>query len=892
MLLFNRNNRLNILMLLTPRNLRITVDNIDYTDIHVNTTMGVSSAITNGLLITTGTVVLAEAPGIELDNRFTNRWNQGHIIEIIEVSTGENIAVAGYTVLDRADYDLVGQNLTLQVTDLLGFYNRVTPANVATCISLENGDTLNNVITNLLTSAGIPIAQIGAINIPGTLKKDIFLTDQESLVRIAGQIAFDNGYELWQNAQGLIISLDQRQHGEVIAGSRLRSNLISLERASGVDSPPTQLIIGGTRLVPPLEVVSNGGFSRISNSNVSYYDGTNGYFRTVDRENRIITSYKFTNGDLSSEAPVAYPANQSGNGRVTLRTETIIETYEQPTFDLRNPANCVPVDEGRILSRETTITEFAGIALEGYFTELARIRTQENIDNGQDPDDPATTVTVADVTPFSRPVTRRVSEEWEYNTPVVIDDVTEFSVPIGGSLEGLVDADVQDDAFSVFYRQIIRETQGAIYPGIADNTLGVDPAQEQGTILIEPFDLVPTLRSTTRSTLAKNRRDWTSQKFTLQNNYRVNPEQTQLAIENGNISLGEISSQIFRLTNTYEFEPPRFSAPSFARFPADEQPTAVPYSFRIDVAAPIPFLGVLPKTYDLTDFTDNKLVGAEVGFLRGKFDHYRYKAANISTDLALFPNGWTPLQGFVEYDERNYRTNYYAIDSMSVSIDASSGSIATFNGLYMGSVSGNLNEPVLSPTAVAGLSDPPACYTGYLSLDGTSLLSHIGSTQNGFLQNIVAYTVTDNGNGTADIEFPNGGTLEDQPIDPKTNRVVYQYYLPTVQIISLSSTAGGTVDPEVPGSGTIGANTQFNFDVLAVNSPIGVTCNSVSVCRVGGTPVAAQLEIICTSAATCTVTGTPIAPVVFGIGQMSGLVAEDNENNDVILYSVDGEILV
>ena len=894
----------------TPRDLRLTVNGVDYTDLVESIDGGRTQAQSNGLIITTGTIVLSDGVrnDVELDNRYTNLWERGGIVEIRDQGSNNRIAVLGYSLIDKAEYDEQAEVLTISVICQLGLHNNIQPANLAVCVSLERaidpltGDEvpfpIDDAIRTLLEAAGIPPANIAFLNIPGTLKRDIYLTANESLIRVAGQLAYDNGYDLWMNQNGIVRTLDQRRHGEDQSAGRLKENLLEYQRQSSSSQlPPTQIIIGGTRLVQPLEVVADGGFTRISNSDVAYFDGINGYFRTHDRDNRTINTLQFTNGDPEDAAPVGYNRDDRPflPGYTTLRTEEIIEVFEQPTQD-RDPENCLPIDEGRILSRTTIVTELAGIFLEGYYTEEARIENERRLEeaeaealaNGEE-FDPETVpqVSVADLVPFNRPISSIVEETWEYNTPPVIDDVTEFTIPIGAGLDEILTGTETDDAHSVFYRQQIREAAGAIYPGIADGTL---ETEDQGFIVFNPNQLRTTFISTTRWTLAANRRDWTSQKFTVQSRIRVRPEDITAALTNPRVSLPARSSIIFGLVNTYEFEVPRFTAPSFARFPAREQPTPVPYEFRINVAEPS-FSGIIPKTYDLTDLTDNRQVGAEVGFLRGKFDHYRYKASNITIDLAVLPDDTKPMDGFTVWDRANCRTEYYFIDALSISINLNLGSAATFSGAFLGAINVEPNSLLPTPSApLTPLSDENGCLDAYFDLATFEVRLVSANCKARTIQ--TDWLVLANGDGTFDIINGDNILLAGGAPQLDDGSVFLQVYLPSITVEQGAATAGGQNDPLVPGDPLLGNETQFNFNVLAIRTPLEATCNSVSTCSVGLVE-AGPLAVECIATNFCSVTSeTPdnIIALESEIGE--GLVSEDLDGNDILLFSVNGEILV
>lgn len=895
---------------LTPRKLALTVDGVDYSDLVVSVEGGRSQVQSNGLVITTGTVVLSDGieNGIELDNRYTQLWDRGGVVEIRDTTTGNRIAVLGYLLIDKAEYDEQAEELTLSLVCLLGFHNNIQPANIAVCVSLERpidpltGEEeplpIDDGIRTLLEASGIPSTNIAFLNIPGTIKKDIYLTENESLLRVAGQLAYDNGYDLWMNQNGLIRTLDQRAHGETQSAARLKENLLAYQRqGSSSQLPPTQLIIGGTRLVQPLEVVGNEGYTRISNSDVAYYDGRNGYYRTHDRVNRTINTFQFINGSPATAAPVGYdPAERPFTpGFTTLRTEEVDEVFEQPTQD-RDPENCLPIDEGRILSRTTVITELAGIFLEGYYTEEARLENEQRLEdaeaeataNGEEFDpDSVDLVSPADLVPFNRPISSIVTETWEYNTPPVLDDVTEFSAPIGSSLEDIVAGVEADDAYSVVYTQEIREAQGAIFPGIADGTLGTE---NQGFIVFNPNSLVTTFFSSTRWTLAGNRKDWTSQKRTLQTRVRVNPEAITSALENPSVPLIVRSSTIFGLVNTYEFEVPRFTAPSFARFPPKEQPTPVPYEIRINVSEPT-VSGEIPRTYDLTDLTDNKQVGAEVGFLRGKFDHYRYKASNITCDFAVLPDDTMPMDGFSVWDRARGRTEYYFIDALSVAIDLQHGAAATFSGAFLGAATQDLSTPVLLPDApISPLSDENGCLETYLDAT-TGDVQLVAAHCKTRTISTTGWVAVLQGDGTYTVDFPDGQQASGLPVTSE-GLIYLQTYLPSIQVVEGASSAGNQNNPLVPGDPPIGNETQFNFDVLPVQTPIRVVCNTTTTCSIGSVE-AGDLTIQCLQSNICSVTAETedlIIAIEDETGQ--GLVSEDADGNDILLFSVNSEILV
>ena len=438
------------------------INSFDYTEAFVNATGSYTGSSLNGIYMITGTVTLAATPKINkpFDDRYNTDFGRGRLVEIELFGSKANIM--GTTYILTARFDPQTTRITITVGCILALLNSRTPENLAICVQAEQGVPIDTAVDILLGAAGVTMKSINIVN-GQDLLEPLLLGESQGLINTAAQLAAASGYYLWQNKEGVV----ETQAMDVtatpdsqIAFERAR---LEMQRLAETELPYTKIIIRGTTTeleeLPAQEIVQAGEYDPNTNS------FTNKTTITRDFVNRTITTNKVEGFDIF---------------------QTITETVEQyePIANITSlngvvasPNECLPPDEGRLVSRTTSVIRNAAVAFAS-----CEAHNQESLD-----------VVEQDGGFFASGTSvRTISEVWDYQlSPAVIEDsketilnlapATDFSTTPGSiSLSPFAGptapspsaATAGDTGDRVTYTRTITDQRGVVSPIFCHWTLG------------------------------------------------------------------------------------------------------------------------------------------------------------------------------------------------------------------------------------------------------------------------------------------------------------------------------------------------------------------------------------------------------------------------------------
>lgn len=307
---------------------QITINAFDYSESFELVTASYSGSSLGGIYIISADISLIATPKIAkpFDDRYNEDFGRGKEIKIS--IDGSEAPIAGTLYILTARFRPETNRVNISASCILGLLNSRTPRDLAICVDIEQGVTAQVAVNELLTAVGITNKQI-SINNGQKILKPLLLGQSEGLINLAAQISAASGYFIYQDQTGKIVSRSSVPVSGTENAKNLEARLLTRERLSETELPYTEIIIRGTRSeleeLPEFEKED----SLLSEA-----------FRTITRDftnRRITTIDTQENGDYVE----------------------VIDDYEQiPNIQNLNgivaePNECVPPDEGRLISRTT-----------------------------------------------------------------------------------------------------------------------------------------------------------------------------------------------------------------------------------------------------------------------------------------------------------------------------------------------------------------------------------------------------------------------------------------------------------------------------------------------------------------------------------------------------------
>ncbi len=635
--------------------MKILVNNLNVVGIASELTGSYSSLDESGLIIYTGQLVLGYNPSfpVTLDNRLTRHWDRGTLVRVLDDSD-RPLPVLGHSYIESAQYD--GYSLlTLQLVCILGLVNSRTPADLGICVAPLESISASSAIRLLLIRAGVSESQISLNNasFQSSIKRIEPVADGDSFVRLAGSLAFANGNYLIQNTNGQVVNVDFTRRQTTSRFTLSRRQCITYDRLYDIQQPPDIYAINSGDLV-----IYPGGNNTKSTSRL----GAGVDFRmsttdsTTNHNSRTTSSTQTEVATLGSLLPSRYP---NSAGMLVHSRLNVEEKYEQ-----RRPGGfsalakswrqCVPTDQGRLLSKTTRKFDSLAVALSA-FNEIAKKE-----ENGREVDS------------LSLALTQITTEEWTYNTTEPGD------LPRAGE--------------SV--KQVIRTSQmyGKVVPIIGSNTLTRPDEEEDNQIITFPYSLIPTRLEVVTWLRNQDRRTWTQTRTVAQINYEVNPEAVQELIAKEDtplINVLDYATSLYPVENTVVVNS---GEPNFNRFPQSQSEQVFPFQSKA-VLGP----GRRQKTISINaNGSPPKSRVDRLAAWLGKWEWGKSQGQIVS--IASTPTSWADKQQVLPTDrcvisESPTTAAYYLIDSLAVAwrpnefvVSFNAAWEATANNLAVGSV--------------------------------------------------------------------------------------------------------------------------------------------------------------------------------------------------------------
>lgn len=336
----------------TPSKYKLTIAGADYTTAFSEGQFSTSPFNEgDGLLLLTGQITLGQHNAL-LNPRLNKKLKPGNEVRLELLPGGLRAPLFGTMFIANSAYDAEQRKATLELTCLLGLLNYASFNEVGVCIeNQEEGIALSAAIRQLLVLAGIPATSI-YVTIPGTLYETRTIDQGSSFVQLAGELAFSQGYVLYQDRFGIIqqqkVSDKFAKTGAVLglAESQL---LQYTQKSDSTGVPPGVTRVSGNRLWPIKpdsatysKSITNGQYGAIITEEAKTYDrGT--------RTAKIIRTVQSPVGDVSLDF-IDNTINPRDAYDIVQSEYTVIEEEYEPKPE---PWDCIIPDEGRLLKRVT-----------------------------------------------------------------------------------------------------------------------------------------------------------------------------------------------------------------------------------------------------------------------------------------------------------------------------------------------------------------------------------------------------------------------------------------------------------------------------------------------------------------------------------------------------------
>ena len=451
----------------------VTINGTNYSPAFVSVTGSYTGNSLSGIYMITGELILSCHEGgsgpltVNWDDRYNPDFQRGKEVFIgLDPTTPHNIV--GNTYVLSARYKRNEGIVKITLGCILALLNSRTPQDLAICVTADQGVSTQEAVILLLNAAGITSNLSITITNGQKLLEPLLLGESQGLINTAAQMAAASGYFLWQDKTGKVLTQTMVPTQTSDGRNLLFKSRADVERLNETELPYTKIIVRGAKR----EMVELSAQEEISKSEEFLFNNTN--VKTVkvfrDFANRTITTI--------TEQKIG----------VLTDITTVVEEYETiPNIGALNnqvasPSECIPPDEGRLVTRTTTLNQdFIRVfgACAEVWQESAKI-----VEENSDP--PKQALFYSGGTWNSSIVT----ENWIYNiSPAVIEDskttILTFGdnenndnfpiAPTPGSSTTIGisnDANAGSSKDNVFYEKITQERKGTAAPITCHWTLG------------------------------------------------------------------------------------------------------------------------------------------------------------------------------------------------------------------------------------------------------------------------------------------------------------------------------------------------------------------------------------------------------------------------------------
>lgn len=682
----------------TPRDFTLIVNGVDYSSLLEEATGNWSSLDTSGLCVLTCRFILRRTldyTNAQLDDRLGVNWQAG---KVVQYYIGSNYApVIGYSIIEKAQYSSSEGMLTLFTTCKLGYYNVISANDIGVCVNLKEGILFEDAVNTLLNKAGVGSV---SVSMPRRLQEFIVLTENDSFIKLAGQISFANGYCLFQNNSGTIEAIDLRQIGSSVVVTKPEEELLQYSRLFDGELPPDFVNVSGsnTSRKPTFEgkeldvVVEQGQFDPIRTETRI----------TRDREKRTITTIESVYTTPRELSPVWFGAGTSGSnaiGTAVLRRKITIDEYE-PEGSPREPDpastidDCLPRDEGRLLKRTTSVYMALAHALERYY------QVQQEVD----PNFPPNFVPSLALVKIEEQV-----ETWLYNLLVAeqLETNTNLTIFLNSSLpsSSLPTGSLANMDEWVKYTRFLSRASGFEFPELGDPTLG----RGGDTVLaINPLDF----RGVEREAIVwqKEADVWTGQQTSWVTRRVRYPDLVTRLLENDGVSLDNVVTSAFSLVSVKNETKQDWTPNEPGRFPPEFTEIQRTYNVNMQIIGyGSSTVGTKRTTIDLAGFGTSE-TAAVVGLYAARMAWGRAKGQLITFPEGYAPHTIKPLSLIAVKEQSTGYTMYYAADSLSLASELTASNIV-LQGVWTGGISTGVLPVVNTPSAELPIDIAPAQFS-------------------------------------------------------------------------------------------------------------------------------------------------------------------------------------
>lgn len=362
---------------LTPQSIELFVGGADCSALLDTAKIGYASwQPGSGLIVATGDFTLKYSSSFpeSMDPKRNKRWATGRPI-VLKIN-GALARPCGTLYIESSSWDT--ETLSIQATCRLGLANSITAGGLGICFKLDESITLGTAINKLLSAVGISNANLGLVaNASAGLLEPINVSEGQSLVGLASQLAISNGYVLYQDRTGIV------QIGDITsiltkptAFNLPDYKLAEYSRANSSELQPGKIVITGS--------VGEKFFTDTFKASEAYNEGEYGTEHTITnieiqhQARKIITKSLTTGpiGNMVGELPV-----EGFNPQATATREktTTIAYYEASSASVTLQAlgdgspgqpigseKCLEPDAARLSKRISKMSEDGLIGLKAW----------------------------------------------------------------------------------------------------------------------------------------------------------------------------------------------------------------------------------------------------------------------------------------------------------------------------------------------------------------------------------------------------------------------------------------------------------------------------------------------------------------------------------------------
>lgn len=474
---------------LIPFKYQLSIQGIDYTDAFAEGQFTITPySEGTGFLLLQGQIAL-QKHNSNLDPRTNRDFFPGNQVVLTRNSGSELVPYFATTYIGKAYFDVEAQVCTIETVCWLSLLNKASNGKVGVCIEdQETGTPFATAVRDILLAAGIPLSSINVSNITGQLLETQQINEGDSLIGLAGALAYSQGFLLYQDTDGIIkAQADSRTAKLGTALIAQQSQLARyVQKSDASVLPPGKLLVEGNRLWP---VKPSSAQFRSSESAGDFGLRQEIFERTYDRASRTATQEESVNEPIGNVTEVFGSTSQ----RLITSKSVTTEQYEAKPV----PWTCDAPDEGRLISRFTNVLQPKAVALEEYLVLKAEV-------DGIDPQALALDIGIINA--------ELQYETWEYAMP--------DNSPLCGTLllnefgETLASSNLPESLLltgQYFVRRtfVKLEPRAAIFPLLADPILGRDPDLTNSQLVVNDFTRVPSEQSVDLWVLNPDGESWT-----------------------------------------------------------------------------------------------------------------------------------------------------------------------------------------------------------------------------------------------------------------------------------------------------------------------------------------------------------------------------------------------